>query len=90
MLEGRYRGSGIRIKCLPVNTKNLIEIDPEKMRGTPVFNGTRVPINHLLDYLKEDSLNAFLAYFPTVTREQALGVLDLMRERILTDYEAAL
>ena len=73
-----------------MTAKDFIEVDPEKMSGTPVFTGTRVPINHLLDYLKAgDSLNIFLADFPTVTREQALGVLELMRERLLTEYETA-
>lgn len=55
----------------------LIEVDPEKMSGTPVFTGTRVPINHLFDYLEVgDSLDEFLSDFPTVKREQALGVLE--------------
>ena len=73
-----------------MNASDFIEVDPEKMSGTPVFTGTRVPINHLLDYFKAgDSLNTFLADFPTVTREQALGVLELMRERLLTEYETA-
>jgi len=73
-----------------MNVKDLIEVDPEKMSGTPVFTGTRVPLNHLFDYLKAgDTLDTFLADFPTVTREQALGVLELMRERLLTEYETA-
>ena len=73
-----------------MTAKDIIEVDPEKMSGTPVFTGTRVPIDHLLDYLKAgDSLNTFLADFPTVTREQALGVLELLRERLLTEYETA-
>ncbi len=73
-----------------MTANDIIEVDPEKMSGTPVFTGTRVPINHLLDYLKAgDSLNTFLADFPTVTREQALGVLELLRERLLTEYETA-
>lgn len=73
-----------------MNVKDLIEVDPEKMSGAPVFTGTRVPINNLFDYLKAgDSLDAFLTDFPTVKREQALGVLELMRERLLTDYETA-
>jgi uncharacterized protein (DUF433 family) len=60
------------------------------MSGTPVFTGTRVPVNHLLDYLKAgDSLDTFLTDFPTVTREQVLGVIELMRERLLTEYETA-
>ena len=73
-----------------MNVEDLIEVDPEKMSGTPVFTGTRVPINHLFDYLKAgDNVDTFLADFPTVQREQALGVLELMRERLLTEYETA-
>ena len=73
-----------------MNANNFIEVDPEKMSGTPVFTGTRVPVNNLLDYLKAgDSLDTFLTDFPTVTREQVLGVLELMRERLLTEYETA-
>jgi uncharacterized protein (DUF433 family) len=61
-----------------MNANDFIEVDPEKMSGTPVFTGTRVPITHLVDYLKAgDSLDTFLTDFPTVTREQALGVLEL-------------
>jgi hypothetical protein len=45
-------------------------------------------ISRRFDYLKAgDSFGVFLDDFPTVTREQALGVLELMRERLLTDYE---
>jgi uncharacterized protein (DUF433 family) len=73
-----------------MNIKELIEVDPEKMSGEPVFFGTRVPINHLFDYLEAgDGLDVFLNDFPTVTREQALGVLELLRERLLTEYETA-
>jgi uncharacterized protein (DUF433 family) len=73
-----------------MNANNLIEVDREKMSGTPVFTGTRVPVNHLLDYLKAgDSVDTFLTDFPTVTREQVLGVIELMRERLLTEYETA-
>lgn len=73
-----------------MDVKEIIEVDPEKMSGTPVFTGTRVPINHLFDYLEAgDSLDEFLKDFPTVKREQALGVLELMRERLLTEHETA-
>ena len=73
-----------------MNIKDLIEVDPEKMSGVPVFTGTRVPINHLFEHLEAgDSLDVFLDDFPTVTREQALGVLELLRERVLTEYETA-
>lgn len=67
---------------------DAVEVDPEKMSGAPVFTGTRVPINHLFDYLGVgDSVDVFLKDFPTVKREPALGVLELMREHRLTEYE---
>ena len=69
---------------------DLIEVNPDKMSGAPCFRGTRVPVTHLFDYLEAgDSLGDFLNDFPTVTREQALGVLEMMRERLLTEYETA-
>ena len=47
------------------------------MGGTPVFSGTRVPVQTLLDYLKAgDSIDDFLDGFPTVTREQVLNLLE--------------
>jgi uncharacterized protein (DUF433 family) len=64
---------------------NLIECDPEKLGGTPVFYGTRVPIQNLFDCLEAgEGLNEFLDQFPTVTREQALGVLEASKESLLT------
>jgi uncharacterized protein (DUF433 family) len=73
-----------------MNIRDLIEVDLEKMSGAPCFTGTRVPVTHLFDYLEAgDSLDEFLTDFPTVTREQVLGVLELMRNRILTEYETA-
>jgi len=71
-----------------MNIKDLLEVEPEKMSGTPVFTGTRVPIDHLFDYLKAgDPLDEFLDQFPTVTREQATSVLELGRTALLADYE---
>ena len=68
----------------------LIERDPEKLGGTPVFYGTRVPIKNLFDCLEAgDTLNEFLDQFPTVTREQALKVLEASRETLLADHEVA-
>ena len=73
-----------------MDIRDLIEVNPERMSGTPCFTGTRVPVTHLFDYLEAgDNLDEFLTDFPTVTREQALGVLELMRARILTEYETA-
>jgi len=73
-----------------MDIRDLVEVDREKMSGTPVFNGTRVPIKNLFDYLQGgDSLEIFLDDFPTVTREQALGVLELSKESLLSQYEIA-
>ena len=73
-----------------MNIKELIEVNPKKMSGTPVFTGTRVPVKNLFDYLEGgDSLEVFLDDFPTVTREQALGVLELSKEYLLSHYEIA-
>jgi uncharacterized protein (DUF433 family) len=72
------------------NRQNVVEIDPEKLGGTPVFHGTRVPIQNLFDSLEgNESLEEFLDQFPTVTREQALAVLEESKERLLNGYESA-
>jgi uncharacterized protein (DUF433 family) len=73
-----------------MNIDQLVEVDPEKMSGTPVFTGTRVPIRNLFDYLEGgDSLEVFLDDFPTVSREQALGVIEASRHLLLDKYEIA-
>lgn len=62
----------------------VIMIDSEILGGTPVFNGTRVPIESLFDHLEDGvSLDEFLDDFPSVTREQAVEVLS-MAEEVLT------
>ena len=54
-----------------------INIDPETMGGTPVFSGTRVPIQSLFDYIESgETLEEFLKNFPTVTLAQAIEVLE--------------
>ena len=64
--------------------KNLIEVDPEKLGGTPVFQGTRVPVQNLFDCLETgESLDQFLEQFPTVTREHVLDVLEESKERLI-------
>lgn len=63
---------------------DVINIDPEILSGTPVFKGTRVPIESLFDHLEKGiSLDEFLDDFPTVTKEQAVKVLEIA-ETILT------
>lgn len=55
----------------------VINIDKEILGGTPVFNGTRVPIKNLFDYLESgDSINEFLDDFPSVKREQVVKLLE--------------
>ena len=57
--------------------ESVIERNPKVMSGTPVFCGTRVPIQNLFDYLAAgDSLADFLEAFPSVTREQAVTALE--------------
>lgn len=69
---------------------HLFEVDPDKLGGTPVFYGTRVPIQNLFDCLETgESLDQFLEQFPSVTREQALAVLKESKERLLVGYESA-
>lgn len=70
--------------------RELIEVNPKKMSGVPVFNGTRVPINHLFEYLENgESLSELLRQFPSVTREHALGILELSKQSLLANYEVA-
>jgi len=62
-------------KVAPPN--GIIVRDPEILGGTPVFRGTRVPFQNLLDYLEAgDTLDEFLDDFPTVTREAAIAALE--------------
>lgn len=61
-----------------MDIKHLITKYPETLGGTPVFTGTRVPIESLFDHLEAGvSLDEFLGDFPTVTRDQAIAVLEI-------------
>lgn len=56
---------------------SIISASPEIMGGTPVFSGTRVPVQTFLDYLKAgESINDFLDGFPTVTKQQVISFLE--------------
>jgi uncharacterized protein (DUF433 family) len=58
--------------------------DPEVMGGTPVFTGTRVPVQNLVDYLEGgESIDDFLAGFPTVKRAQVIGFIEAARDSLL-------
>lgn len=75
-------------------SSNVIHIDPEILGGTPVFRGTRVPIESLFDHLEGgDSIDEFLDDFPTVKKEQAIEVLAIAEEFLTSNkfellYEA--
>lgn len=57
--------------------KQIVHADPQIVSGTPVFVGTRVPAQALLDYLEGgETLEEFLDDFPSVTREQAIAFLE--------------
>jgi uncharacterized protein (DUF433 family) len=61
-----------------------ISVSPEILGGTPVFSGTRVPVQTLLDYLEAgDSIDEFLDGFPSVSREQVLSFLELANDRLI-------
>ncbi|MGB3669773.1 MAG: DUF433 domain-containing protein [Phormidesmis sp.] len=63
----------------------IISISPNVMSGTPVFTGTRVPIQTLLDYLKAgESIDDFLDGFPTVTRAQVIALLEEAGKQVMS------
>ena len=62
----------------------IIHSDPEILSGTPVFVGTRVPVQSLFDHLEAgDSITDFLEGFPSVQREQVIAVLEASRKGLL-------
>jgi uncharacterized protein (DUF433 family) len=70
--------------------KPVVHSDPEILGGTPVFVGTRVPFQTLLDYLEGgETLDEFLENFPTVTREQAIAALEQAKEALLAHTTSA-
>lgn len=61
-----------------------IACSPDVMGGTPVFSGTRVPVQTLLDYLEAgDSIDDFLAGFPSINREQVISFLEQAKDRLV-------
>lgn len=68
----------------------IVHSDPDILGGTPVFVGTRVPVKSLFDYLEGgDTLDEFLAQFPSVKREQAVAALELARDTVLARARTA-
>lgn len=63
----------------------VIHSDPEIMSGTPVFAGTRVPFQALLDYIERGQpLGEFLEDFPTVSKDQAIAALEQAKEALFS------
>ena len=72
-----------------MNLHELITIDNEILGGQPVFKGTRVPVESLFDHLEAGvSLDEFIEDFPTVSKEQAVALLDIAN-KLLTSKNAA-
>ncbi|MFT4092668.1 MAG: DUF433 domain-containing protein [Niabella sp.] len=74
-----------------MNVQELITIDTEILGGQPVFKGTRVPVESLFDHLEVGvSLDDFLEDFPTVSKEQAVALLDIANKFITSKNVAEL
>lgn len=66
----------------------VINIDKEILGGTPVFDGTRVPIRNLFDYLETgETIDAFLTDFPSVRREQLVKLLQYSEQITIRSSE---
>jgi uncharacterized protein (DUF433 family) len=62
----------------------IVSSSPDVMGGTPVFGGTRVPVQTLLDYLEAgESIDQFLEGFPSVTRQQVIEFLEQAKDRLV-------
>jgi len=73
-----------------MSEQSVIHSNPNILGGTPVFFGTRVPVQTLLDYLEGgESLDTFLDHFPSVGKEQAVAVLELAKEMLIAHARAA-
>lgn len=66
-------------------TQSLITSSPDILGGTPVFRGTRVPVQTLIEYLEGgQTIDDFLEGFPTVTREQVIAFLEEAKARMVS------
>jgi uncharacterized protein (DUF433 family) len=73
-----------------MTTTEIVTKNPDILGGMAVFMGTRVPVGTLLDYIEAGStLQGFLDDFPTVTQDQAVGLLEALRSEIIGGNEAA-
>ncbi len=73
-----------------MQAKRVVHSDPEILGGTPVFVGTRVPVQTLIDYLEGGhSLEEFLDDFPTVSRDLAIAALEQAKAHLIADARTA-
>lgn len=73
-----------------MQSKRIVHSDPEILGGTPVFVGTRVPVQALIDYLEGGhSIEEFLDDFPTVSRELAIAALEQAKAHLIADARTA-
>ena len=78
------------MESMQAESHSVVHSDPEISEGTPVFRGTRVPVQSLFDYLEGgETLDQFLDQFPSVSKEQALAALDLARDSVLARARSA-
>jgi uncharacterized protein (DUF433 family) len=69
---------------------NVIQIDSNILGGTPVFQGTRVPIQNLFDYIEGDeTIDEFMTDFPTVSKDQVIQLLEQLKNQALKGSKAA-
>jgi uncharacterized protein (DUF433 family) len=68
----------------------VVHSHPDIVSGTPVFVGTRVPVQALFDYVEAgDTVDEFVPQFPSVSREQAIAALELAKESVLVSARPA-
>jgi uncharacterized protein (DUF433 family) len=78
------------MEALMAKRLSVVHSDPEILGGTPVFVGTRVPLRNLFDYLERGhGIDEFLDAFPTVSKEQAIAVLENGHEALSADARSA-
>lgn len=81
----RLQGSGFAHK-LQLMAEHLISISPDIMGGAAVFAGTRVPVQTLFECLEAgDTIDDFLAGFPTVARQQVVVLLETAKDKVLAE-----
>jgi uncharacterized protein (DUF433 family) len=75
--------TGPKASCVNQSDEVIVK-DPDILGGTPIFRGTRVPFQALLDYLEGgQALDEFIDDFPTVTREAAVSALELAKSAVV-------